>query len=753
MTVRSPSQIDARKVELVLAQLDAIPPLSPIATRILALTEDDRSSARQIVELISSDPPLTARVLSILGRAEHGVRREAVSLENAVKYLGFTTVRQVTLALKVMEVFGGEAGHRVEGFDRTEFWKHCLATACAARAVALELKRGPGAEEAFIAGLLHDLGKVALERAMPKSFERVVRRANETRGDLTLIERDVLGVDHAVVGHRLAERWSLPARVAECIRHHHQPADLLPPSVSSGLHVQVVQLADAIAREQRIGYSGNHRVAVASRALAAQLGLTNAQTDRIVEGLAVEIERRAAWVGADEIDTRRVYLRALLQTTDELTAANAALSKQNRVLARQASCFAALRLLNQSLSARGTVRDACGAGAAVFQKALDLPAVLVFVVSGDLKWLDTGLCDGGVKTAIEPVKDAPVGLAEATGAAVDMSAAGIWFTEPGAGFAWLVDRYRGRLGTDRFWIMPIVHERAWVGGVMISASAERVAALRAEVDELESLSTAVGLAISQAQARAAAVSLGDELAEVNRHLAAMQEELLTARTHETVVAMAAGAAHELNNPLSIIAGRAQLLQKRTQQPDVREQLDVIARHAHLCSGIVTELMEFARAPSPRPESIDLGPFLEALRTELVADGLLAEPVMSIDVPAGTPEVRFDRDQLRRVFRELLANAVEAAPPPTGRVSIKARAFPSEEGLVVSVIDNGRGMTPEVLARAPDPFFSHRPAGRGRGLGLARVQRWLRQGGGSIRLESEPGRGTTAVLTLPTVARE
>lgn len=740
--------MDARKVELVLAQLDAIPPLSPIATRILALTEDDRSSARQIIELISADPALTARVLSILGRAEHGVRRDAISLENAVKYLGFTTVRQVTLALKVMEVFDGENGHAIEGYDRTEFWKHCLATACAARAVALELKKGPSAEEAFIAGLLHDLGKVAVETAMPKSFERVVRHSNESRGDVTLIERDVLGVDHAMVGHRLAERWALPARVAECIRHHHQPAELLPPSIANGLHVQIVQLADAIAREQRIGWSGNYRISVPSKTLAGQLGLSDEQTQRIVEGLAAEIERRAAWVGAEEIDTRRVYLRALLQTTDELTSANTALSERNRVLSRQANYFAALRLLNQSISARGTVRDACGAGAAVFQRALDLPAVLVFVVSPDLQWLESGFFSGGVKTAIEPQKGLDASFHEASSGAVEMANAGIWFTEPGAGFAWLVDRFRGRLGPDRFWILPIVHERAWVGGVMISAPADRVASLRAEVDELESLSTAVGLAISQAQARAAAVSLGDELAEVNRHLAAMQEELLVARTHETVAAMAAGAAHELNNPLSIIAGRAQMLRQRTQQADVREQLDVITRQAHLCSGIVTELMEFARAPAPQAESIALGPFLEELRTELMKDGLLAAGALSVELPADLPDARFDRAQLRGALRELISNAVEAAPAPNGRLSIKARHIPSDDQLAVSVTDNGRGMTAEVLARAMDPFFSHRPAGRGRGLGLARVQRWLRQNGGSVRLESEPGRGAIAELRIP-----
>src|SRR5690606_35399741 len=79
---------------------------------------------------------------------------------------------------------------------------------------------------------------------------------------------------------------------------------------------------------------------------------------------------------------------------------------------------------------------------------------------------------------------------------------------------------------------------------------------------------------------------------------------------------------------------------------------------------------------------------------------------------------------------------------------KAAFDPSEEQVVVSVIDNGRGMTPDVVGRAMDPFFSHRPAGRGRGLGLARVRRWMLLGGGDVELESNSDVGTRVVLRLP-----
>ena len=100
------------------------------------------------------------------------------------------------------------------------------------------------------------------------------------------------------------------------------------------------------------------------------------------------------------------------------------------------------------------------------------------------------------------------------------------------------------------------------------------------------------------------------------------------------------------------------------------------------------------------------------------------------------------------MRELIANSVEATTPADGRLTVKAAPDLTEEHVVVRVSDNGRGMTADVLARAMDPFFSHRPAGRGRGLGLARVQRWIVAGQATMQIDSSPGQGTTVTLRLP-----
>lgn len=754
MDAKAGSSVEPQKIELVLAQLEGLPPLAPVATRILSLTEDSRADAKQIVELVGNDPSLTARVLALLGRAEHGVRPEAVTIQNAVILLGFKAIRQATLAAKVMEVFNA-APPEEEGdsaFSRPEFWKHCLAVACVSRRLAMALRAPVDHEEAFVLGLLHDIGKIALNAVMPKSFARIARKADETRADIADVEKALLGIDHTVVGRRLAERWNLPQRLVDCIWLHHQPPEGLPASVARQKHVQIVQAADVTVREQRIGYSGNHRFLTTSREACERLGLKEADRVAIIESLADEIESRAVWLGEEEISSREIYLQALMRSTEELTDANRSLVDQNRRLERRTEYFNAMNWLNRAVSPKAAVRDVCAAGAEALRRALAVRAAAVFVTSQDGRWVEVGWSTGSSTSEIvERPTDWPDETSDAK-FAVQLAETGTWLSPPGRAFDGLVRRYASVFGDARLWLTPIVRERRWVAGALLAAEMEQVAGLGLEAGEIAAISGAIGLAVAQAGARATALALSDELVDINRRLSAAQAELVQARALETVVAMAAGAAHELNNPLAVISGRAQLLRRQAVDDALRKQFDTISEHAQACSGIVTELMEFAAPRPPKPERIDVGPFLERMRTELAQTGLGGLESLSFQVSSDTPPAWFDREQLSSVFRELIRNSFDATDPASRRLTVKAAADLSEESVVMEVADNGCGMTPEVLARAMDPFYSHRTAGRGRGLGLARVRRWVQQNGGCIDIQSRPAEGTKVELRLPTARR-
>ena len=271
-----------RRIELILRQIDALPTLPAVATRLLALTSDDDSSGKEVTQLIQSDPSLTAKVLSLCKTADKGVRSDVLTIDRAVVLLGFNAIRNAVLSVKVMEVFGGTvdgdldspmAGGRLSrdpqadatdpapGMDRRGFWMHSLAVAIAAEQIA-KAHRDPElpADEAFVCGLLHDMGKLALDHVLPRSYARVVELSEINRGDIAEVERKVVGLDHHTAGKRLAEQWNLPLRLQDSIWLHGSPFDTLP-KVEHRRLVGLVKLADAVVRDRHVGYSGNYRPA------------------------------------------------------------------------------------------------------------------------------------------------------------------------------------------------------------------------------------------------------------------------------------------------------------------------------------------------------------------------------------------------------------------------------------------------------------------------------------------------------------
>lgn len=749
-TATATAASEPQHVERVLAQLDALPSLSAVAVKVLALTEDDRSGARQLAEIVAGDPSLAARVLSMAGRACVGARPEAATIQGAVTLLGFNTVRQITLASKVMDAFSTANQDESGGLDRKAFWRHCLATACAARHIARLLENAPPPEEAFLFGLLHDLGKLALHAALPKSYAKVLRRCAGGREEITDAERAILGLDHCIAGRRLAERWRLPQRLVECIWLHHHLPDALPAGCAAGRHVQIVQLADVLVREHRIGDSGNDLVSTDSRELGSRLGVSEEARVSILETLPEELESRAEWIGDDSTISREIYLRALLKASEELTTANARLSEQNRRLERRAQYFAAMDWMHRAIVPEATVRDVCGLGAETLRRCLAAPAVVILADSADGAWHEVGWSDGTIQNRLDarPPADADARLERELATAAQLALAGAWAMPPGPAVGEWAERYRSLLGDGRVWLTPIVSQQRRIAAALFASDDDVAVRVREESAEIGAVSAAIGQAISQAQSQTASRTLADELGEANRRISVMYPELVRAQALETVVDMAAGAAHELNNPLTVISGRAQTLMTQLEDPSLRASAEGIVRSAQAASDIVTELLDFASPPVAAPTAINLRDLMSELVAALVAEGLLDAAQITVTVGPETPSIWFDRTGLERLFRELVRNAIEATDPAIRRLTVKAEGDLTEESVVVRVEDNGRGMTPEVLAKASAPFFSHRPAGRGRGLGLARVHRWVRSGGGTIRIHSEPNVGTCVELKLP-----
>jgi signal transduction histidine kinase len=257
------------------------------------------------------------------------------------------------------------------------------------------------------------------------------------------------------------------------------------------------------------------------------------------------------------------------------------------------------------------------------------------------------------------------------------------------------------------------------------------------------------LALRTAQIHDEARALAEQLAEANRRLQSAQNEIIHSRMMISVGEMAAGAAHEMNNPLAVISGRSQLLAAQLTDPKHKAMAHLIYDQSHRLSEIISELMDFAKPVPPKLEESDLA--------DLVARALhdakqLADPAdRTIELTMGdVPPVMVDPKQVTAALQEVIVNAISATDPASGQVTIHAVFDPVSSRVAVTVTDDGCGMDEATLKRAFDPFFSSKTAGRRRGLGLPKALRWVESSGGSMRLESRPGQGTRTLILLPVV---
>lgn len=739
---------------MILAHLDSLPTLPAVVVRLVELTLDPDCDFSEVIRLARSDQSITARILAAAGSAVYGIREPARTLDQAVPLLGLNVVRSIVLAASVFDCFA--PGAEKEGpaaFDRSSFWRHALAVGCAARRLAQRhrsLSADP--EAAFVAGLLHDLGKVALDCVYPKAYDRVAAQTDLARGDIADAERAILGVDHTVAGRRLAERWRLPRELQDAIWLHHLAPDALPSSVAQPQIIGIVQLADTLAREQRLGYSGNYRFYELSPQIGARLGFDPEELASVAEHLGTDVAEHAALLGLGNHTAESLYVGAITQANQELSRLNGELEQQNRRLALAARYFHALTrfedVLRDWADAASVVAAMSVAGAA----ALERTAVLAFALHPDGAHVDVGSVSSAA-TAPE-VRTLTVSdtlrawLANASvqpGTIVVPAAAplGDW----GAGW---------RAGNQESpWVLPLVQHGRLIGGLLYGAAGDERARLEGQRGELRAFLTNLGLALGRAQSQAAARRLSEDLAESNRRLQQMQTELLRSRTLSMIAEMAAGAGHELNSPLTVISGRAQMLAQSAQDPETQRVLLTITEKAHECSRIVSELMDFARPRPVQPQPVELGAILTQAREHALQASQLAPGTIRVELGLGTPEqrtIQADPQLVAAVIEELVDNALSAIREKPGTITLRLRATPDPEMVELVVADTGCGMPPPVLQRAFDPFFSHQQAGRRRGLGLPRAYRIVESHGGRIWLESHPDEGTTAHVLLPRVAR-
>jgi putative nucleotidyltransferase with HDIG domain len=231
--------------ELIL-NLGDLPPLPQVAAQVLRLASDPDSTTDQLQRVVATDQALAAQTLKVANSAMFGMVREVRTLTQAIMTLGFTTIKSIVIASSARNLYkrGGT------GLQERLLWEHALSTALGARAFAREL-RSPRAEEAFLGGLLHDIGKTVMGLKFPERYGALVRSVyNQATVDELDAELELFGFDHAMVGEALLASWNLARSLENAVRWHHHPE--LAPEEDRVL-TAFVTLANQLAVERGAG--------------------------------------------------------------------------------------------------------------------------------------------------------------------------------------------------------------------------------------------------------------------------------------------------------------------------------------------------------------------------------------------------------------------------------------------------------------------------------------------------------------------
>ena len=276
-----------RHVQNKIEQITNLPTLPGIVTRVMHIVHDPSSSSSDVAFIVGQDLSLSAKVLRLSNSAFYGMPHTITSIHNAVVILGFKIINTIVLSLTVFDMFPHEKKSSL--FNRTAFWRHCTSCGLICRFLSQRIKSFVlfDPEEAFCAGLLHDIGKVAMEQYLHDDFHKALKHAKHKNIPLYDAEKETLGYAHTDVAHWLTSGWQLPDAISLPLSHHHDPQNVKD-------HADIVALchfADYLCYELKLTIDEDYAPPKLDRQAVDKLDISSEDIEALRLVLSGELEK------------------------------------------------------------------------------------------------------------------------------------------------------------------------------------------------------------------------------------------------------------------------------------------------------------------------------------------------------------------------------------------------------------------------------------------------------------------------------
>ena len=271
------SSMDPKALRSRVENISTIPTIPSVLKQLSTIIENPKISLNEISHFVSQDPALTTKILQMVNSALYGFPGRISSVNHAVMLLGLNVVKGLLLSVSVFEIM-----HKAMIGLR----EHSIGVAIASKVLA-RMKGLKEPEEVFVAGLLHDVGKVILTLSWPEEYDRTVKEAESSGIAIFDAERSRFSETHAAVAGWLAEKWHFPAKLCECIANHHRPQT----SSLAPLETSIVHMADVLVKARGLGYSGDRLVPDVNPKAWETLGLSEEDLREILKELEDSVEQ------------------------------------------------------------------------------------------------------------------------------------------------------------------------------------------------------------------------------------------------------------------------------------------------------------------------------------------------------------------------------------------------------------------------------------------------------------------------------
>lgn len=267
------------------SNISTIPTLPTVLERITSLLRNPKTSAEEIGKAITRDQSLASKVLKLVNSAFYGFPGKISTITHAVVILGFATIKNIVLTASIFETFK-KGTQKALGFDMEKFWVHSVACGAASQTLAKHIG-SKDREECFIAGLIHDIGKIIFCKYLPKEFGQVIQNVHKKNILIYDSEKELFGTTHQEVGGIIVKNWNLPVNLQYAVLNHHEPLKTKDHATITS----IVHCADILIRALDLGNGGDTKIPCMDEQVWQTLKLNEKTLIPILEEISEEVEK------------------------------------------------------------------------------------------------------------------------------------------------------------------------------------------------------------------------------------------------------------------------------------------------------------------------------------------------------------------------------------------------------------------------------------------------------------------------------